>query len=117
MSARLLRQICSVLIVTAYLGATLIAAVQSAAAASYEMSGRMTMQSGDDGQAMPMPCQKKMKAGCVTEAGCMLVVTVLASHPCLATRVGFTAVTYVAAAEFLDGHPIKPPLDPPISRI
>ena len=63
---RLLRQIISMLLVVAYLSATIFVTAPTASAAPSEMSGGMMMQHGTNDQ-MPMPC-KGLKTGCVTEA-------------------------------------------------
>ena len=65
---------------------------------------------------MPMPCSKGMKSGCVTELGCIFMVSLPAANPGIATVIGWSPVTYTVSAEFLPGHSIKPALGPPISR-
>ena len=115
MPLRLFRQILTALIVTAYLGASVFTSAPGAFAAA-DMPAGMTMGSDQGDHGMPMPCGKSMKLGCITEAGCIFMVSLTPHHPGLVSRIGWSIVTYTADAEFLQGHSIKPPLDPPISR-
>jgi hypothetical protein len=115
MPVRLFRQIISVLLVAAYLSATMLTAVPGAIAAPNEKSGGM-MMSGTANDAMPMPCSKGMKSGCVTEFGCIFMVSLPASHPNVATLISWSPVTYMVTAEFPPENSIKPALGPPISR-
>ncbi len=112
---RLLRQIFSVLLVAAYLSATMLTAVPSANAAPQGMSGGM-MMTGAAGDEMPMPCSKGMKSDCVTDFGCIFMVSLPAIHPNVATLVSWSPVTYTITAEFPPENSLKPALGPPISR-
>ena len=66
---RLFRQILSMLLVTAYLSATIFATMPVAYAAPSDMSRGMMMEQNGANDQMPMPCSKGMKGGCVTELG------------------------------------------------
>ena len=112
---RLLRQIISVLLVAAYVSATVLTAAPGANAAPHEMSDGM-MMTGEAGDAMPMPCSKGMKSSCMTDFGCIFMVSLPASHFGVATRIAWSAITYTISDDFLRGHSIKPALGPPISR-
>jgi hypothetical protein len=115
MPLRLLRQIFSVLLVVAYVGATMIAVAPDAKAAPAAMHG-MTMQAEDGtGGTMPMRC-KSMKPGCVTDAGCIFMVSLPAPPTALGTSLAWVSVYYPMAAETVPGHTIMPLLGPPISR-
>jgi hypothetical protein len=114
MPVRLLRKILSVLLVVAYVSATIITVAPVANAASHEMSGSMTMT--QDGAKDPMPCSKSMKPGCVTELGCVFMVSLPAPDPAITTVIGWSIVTYTISAEFLPENAIKPALGPPRSR-
>jgi hypothetical protein len=116
MPVRLLRQIFSVLLVVAYVSATILTTAPGADAAPPAMANGMMMTTGQAGDAMPMPCSKGMKSSCVTELGCIFMVSLPAAHFGGATTIAWSAVTYTVAKEFLRGHSIKPALGPPISR-
>ena len=117
MPVHLLRQIFSVLLVAAYVSATVLIGAPGANAAPPGMAaGGMMVTTGQGGDAMPMPCSKGMKSSCVTELGCIFMVSLPAAHFGGATTIAWSAVTYTVAKEFLRGHSIKPALGPPISR-
>ena len=113
---RLLRQIFSVLLVAAYVSATVLTAVPVANASPHGMSDGMMMTTGQAGDAMPMPCSKGMKSSCVSDFGCIFMVSLPAAHFGVATRIAWSAITYTISDDFLRGHSIKPALGPPISR-
>jgi hypothetical protein len=118
MPVRLLRQIFSVLLVVAYVSATILTAAPGANAAPPAMAdGMMMMMTGQTGDAMPMPCSKGMKSSCVGDFGCVFMVSLPAAHFGVATRIAWSAITYTVADNFLGEHSIKPALGPPISRI
>src|SRR3984893_18661964 len=84
MPVKLLRRILSLLIVTAYVGATMLQAVPSyaanmnnAAMSHTDMSGMMHEQ---DGQRDKMPA-KGMLPGCVTDLGCICLVRIPTPPP------------------------------------
>jgi len=112
---KLLRQILALLIVTAYVGATVfqLAPVFAASAetTSFPMHGMMHEQ---DGQGDKMPC-KGMLPGCVTDLGCIFLVSVPAPYLTLVTMTAWSSVIYTGSSESLRGRSIKPALGPPIS--
>ena len=109
---RLLRRILSLLIVSAYLGATMLAVMPMASAAPAPMSGMTHEQDGSGGK---MPC-KGMMPGCMTENGCIFMVSLPAPHLTVSTMIGWSLVNYVVADEFLRGRSPPPLLGPPRSR-
>jgi hypothetical protein len=114
MPVRLFRQIISMLLVAAYLSATIFVTAPVAYAAPSELSGgMMTNQDGTNDQT-PMPC-KDMKSGCVTEIGCIFMVSLPAPNLTVTAAIHWSPVTYTVSAEFLDGRSTKPALDPPRS--
>ena len=112
---RLLRQIFSVLLMVAYVSATVLTVVPGANAAPPAMADGMMMTTDQAGDAMPMPCSKGMKSSCVTDFGCIFMVSLPAAHFGVATRIAWSAITYTISDDFLRGHSIKPALGPPIS--
>jgi hypothetical protein len=113
MPVRLLRQIISMLLVAAYLSATIFVTAPAAYAAPSELSGGMMMQHGTNDQ-MPMPC-KGMKTGCVTELGCVFMVSLSPPDLTVTVAIDWSPVTYTVSSEFLDGRSTKPALGPPRS--
>jgi hypothetical protein len=115
MPVKLLRQILALLIVTAYVGATMLQVAPSYAAnadmSSSFMNGMMHEQ---DGQGDKMPC-KGMLPGCVTDLGCIFLVSLPAPNVTLFTVTVWSSVIYDNASEALPGRTIKPALGPPIS--
>jgi hypothetical protein len=95
MLVRLLRQVLTIFVVIAYLGAAMM----------HEQGGM-----GDK-----MPCQGSLP-GCTTEIGCVFLVSVPPPQLTLATMIVWSSVRYSVSPEFLDGRSIKPALGPPISR-
>jgi hypothetical protein len=113
MPVRLLRQIFSVLLVATYLSATILVPAPVAYAAPSEMSGMMMKQDGA-GDQTPMPC-KGMKTGCVTELGCVFMVSLPVPDLTLTAAIDWLPVTYTVSSEFFDGRTTKPALGPPRS--
>jgi hypothetical protein len=113
MPVRLLRQLFSMLLVAAYLSATVLLTAPVACAAPSEMSGMMMKQDGM-GDQTPMPC-KGMKTGCVTELGCVFMVSLPAPDLTVTAAIDWLLVTYTVSSEFLDGRTTKPALGPPRS--
>jgi hypothetical protein len=112
MPVRLLRQIISMLLVAAYLSATIFASAPAASAAPCEMSGGMKMK--QDSATHQMPC-KGLKTGCVTELGCVFMVSLPTPDLTVTAAIDWLPVTYTVSAEFLDGRSTKPALGPPRS--
>ena len=69
----------------------------------------MTRTAGDK-----MPC-KGMLPNCVTDIGCIFLVSVPAPDLNLFTTTTWSSVIYHNASEALRGRSIKPALGPPIS--
>ena len=119
MPLRLLRQIFSALLVLAYVSATIVAVVPAAKAApavANDVGASMTpMDNGMDG-TMPMPCKSMKPGGCVTDAGCIFMVSLPAPHLNLGTPLVWAFVKFPMVTESVPGHSIKPLLGPPITR-
>ena len=115
MPVKLLRRILALLIVTAYVGATVFqAAPVFAAGADVSRSSMNGMMHEQDGQGDKMPC-KGMLPNCVTDLGCIFLVSVPTPDLNLFTVTTWSSVIYDNAPEALGGRTIKPALGPPIS--
>ena len=131
MPVKLLRRILSLIIVTAYIGATVLQAAPTYAAtadmSSSSISGIMHGQHGQDdkmpckgmsgmvhGQADKMPCKGKLP-NCMTDIGCIFLLSMPTADLTLFTTTGWSSVIYNNAPEALHGRTIKPALGPPIS--
>ena len=109
---KMLRQILTLLIVTAYIGARLLPAAPSHAAnAGMNHAGMMHdhQNPGDN----KMPC-KGMLPGCVTDLGCIFLVSLPAPDLTLVGVTAWSSVSYHTASQGLHGRTIKPALGPPI---
>src|SRR5690242_7100618 len=118
MPVKLLRQILTLLIVTAYIGATLLQAVPGYAATSHATSQMNNaamggMMHGQDSPGDKMPC-KGMVPGCVTDLGCIFLVSLPALDVNLFTVTAWSSVIYPDSDQWLHGRTIKPALGPPI---
>jgi len=115
MSVNLLRRILALLIVTAYVGATVLQ-VAPAYAANANMSSPSIngMMHEQDGQGDKMPC-KGMLPGCVTDLGCIFLVSLPAPNVALFTVTAWSSVIYAGSSQSLRGRSIQPALGPPIS--
>jgi hypothetical protein len=115
MPVKLLRRILALLIVTAYVGATMLQVAPTYAAnadmSSSSMNGMMHEQ---DGQGDKMPC-KGMLPGCVTDLGCIFLVSLPAPDPTIVGMTAWSSVIYDNVSEGSRGRTIKPALGPPIS--
>ena len=112
---KLLRQILTLLIVTAYLGATVFQVAPVYAASADMSSGSMNgMMHEQHGQGEKMPC-KGMLPNCMTDIGCIFLVSVSSPDLNLFTTTTWSSVIYHNASEALRGRSIKPALGPPIS--
>jgi hypothetical protein len=115
MPVKLLRQILTLLIVTAYLGATVFQVAPVYAASADMSSGSMNgMMHEQHGQGEKMPC-KGMLPNCMTDIGCIFLVSVPSPDLNLFTTTTGSSVIYHNASEPLRGRSIKPALGPPIS--
>jgi hypothetical protein len=115
MPVKLLRRILILLIVTAYVGATMLQAAP-VYTADADMSGSSMngMMHEPDGQRDKMPC-KGMVPGCVTDLGCIFLMSLPAPDLTLVTVTAWSSVTYPSSGQSLRGRTIKPALGPPIS--
>jgi hypothetical protein len=114
MVVKLLRRILTLLIVTAYVGATTLQVAPTYAAnadlGSTAMNGMIHQQ---DSPGDRMPC-KGMLPGCITDLGCIFLVSLPAPDLTLVTMTAWSSVIYDCASEGLHGRTIKPALGPPI---
>ena len=112
---KLLRQLLTLLIVTAYVGATVFQVAPVFAASADMSSGSMNgMMHEQHGQGEKMPC-KGMLPGCVTDLGCIFLVSLPTPNVALFTVTAWSSVIYTGSSELLRGRSIKPALGPPIS--
>jgi hypothetical protein len=115
MPVKLLRRILALLVVTAYLGATMLhVAPAFAANAGTHGSSMAGMTHDPDGQNDKMPC-KGMLPNCMIDIGCIFLVSVPTPDPDLFTPTSWSSVMYDSASDALHGRTIKPALGPPIS--
>ena len=114
MPVKLLRQIVTLLIVTAYIGATTPQVVPSyAAAADMNHAAMSGMMHDQDNPGDKMPC-KGMLPGCVTDVGCIFLVSLPAPGLTFVTVTAWSSVSYDNESQGLRGRSIKPALGPPI---
>jgi hypothetical protein len=116
MPVKLLRRILTLLIVSAYVGATTLQiaptyAANAADMGSAAMNGMMDQQDSP-GDKMP---SKGMLPGCMTDLGCIFLLSLPAPNVTLFTVTAWSSVIYDNASEGLRGRTIKPALGPPIS--
>jgi hypothetical protein len=98
MLVRVLRQAFTILIVSTYFGATILAAAPMANAAPAPMNGMMHEQGGM-GDKKPV---SRLAAGCTTEIGCIFLVSLPPPQLTLATMIIWPSVRYSVSREFLD---------------
>ena len=114
MLAKLLQQVLVVFIVIAYVSATTAQTVRSYAAKTdmnHAPLGGMTQDQDDPGDKTPC---KGMLPGCVTDLGCIFLVSLPAPDLAFATVTAWSSVTYDHPSQGLRGRTIKPSLGPPI---
>ena len=112
---RLLRRILVLLIVTAYVGATTLQVAPTHAANAHMSSSSMNgMMHEQDGSGGTMPC-KGMLPGCVTDLGCIFLVSLPAPNVALFAVTAWSSVIYAGSSQSLRGRSIQPALGPPIS--
>ena len=115
MPVKLLRRILTLLIVTAYISATMFQVAPTYAAnADVSRSSMNGMMHEQDGPGEKMPC-KGMLPNCMTDIGCIFLVTLPTPDVNLFTRTSWSSVIYDSASDALHGRTIKPALGPPIS--
>jgi hypothetical protein len=107
----LLRRLLAMLVMAAYVGSAILQIAPMANAATGDM-GAMTEQHGDQGDTMP--CKGKLTSGCVTELGCIFLLTLPAPDLSFTTTAAWSSVVYQVDPEYLRGRSIKPALGPPI---
>jgi hypothetical protein len=110
MSVPLFRRLIALLIVSAYLGATMVSAATTAAPAHAVMGG---MMANSDMPGDKMPCKGKLD-GCITDIGCIFLVSVLSPDLGLVTVSAWSSIIYAGRTNILHGLSLKPALGPPI---
>src|ERR1700761_5703087 len=116
MPVKLLRRISALLIVTAYVGATVLWVAPTYAAnadmsSSSSMNGMMHKHDNPGGK---IPC-KGMLPNCVTDLGCIFLLSLPAAPELnVFTKAAWLSVVYPGSSKFLHGRTIKPALGPPI---
>jgi len=114
MPVKLLRQILTLLVVTAYIGATMLQAAPAYATnAEMDHAAMGGMMHDHENPGDKMPC-KGMLPGCVTDIGCIFLVSLPAPDLAFATVTAWASVSYDTASQGLRGRTIKPALGPPI---
>jgi hypothetical protein len=114
MPVKLLRQILTLLIVTAYIGATMLPAAPGYAANTGMNHAAMGgMMHHEDRPGDKMPC-KGMLPGCIGDLGCIFLVSLPAPDLTLVGMTAWSSVSYDNALQGLHGRTIKPALGPPI---
>ena len=112
---KLLRRIFALLIVTAYVGATVLQVAPTYAAhADMSHSSMNGMMHEHDSPGDKMPC-KGMLPNCVTDIGCIFLVSLPAPDLTLVAMTAWSSVIYDNTSEGSRGRTIKPALGPPIS--
>src|SRR5690348_4275126 len=108
MPLRLLRQVFSVLLVVAYVSATIVAVAPAAKATPGNAMAGMIMAAGQMGGGMgDMPCKSKgMKSSCVTDTGCIFMVSLPAPHLVIGIPLAWVFVNFSIAAASVPGHSI-----------
>ena len=109
---KLLRRLLTLLIVTAYVGATMLPAAPGHAANAGMKHGAMMQDHQNPGDDK-MPC-KGMLPGCITDLGCIFLVSLPAPDLTLVGVTAWSSVSYDNASPGLHGRTIKPALGPPI---
>ena len=116
----LLRRILAVMIVIAYVGATMLQVVPSYAASAGTNRAAMShmdmggMRHDQNNPGDKMPC-KGMLPGCVTDLGCIFLVSLPPPDLTPVTVTAWSSVSYDNRSQGLNGRTIKPALGPPIS--
>ena len=111
---KLLRRIFALLIVTAYVGATVLQAAPTYAAPPDSHSSMNGMMHEHDSPGDKMPC-KGMLPNCVTDIGCIFLVSLPAPDLTLVAMTAWSSVICDNTSEGSRGRTIKPALGPPIS--
>ena len=109
MPVRLLRRILMILLAGAFFGAATLQVSLSLSAAHTEMA--MVDQNGGDGN--PMPC-KGITLNCLSDLGCIFMISLPAPQLTIATDPAWSAVVYGLPSNAAAGRSIAPDLGPPI---
>ena len=112
---KLLRRILALLIVTAYVGATMpqiASSYASNAGMNHAAMGGMMQDQDDPGDKTPC---NGMLPGCVTDLGCIFLLSLPAPELTLVTVTAWSPVSYDIAFRGTRGRTIEPALGPPIS--
>jgi hypothetical protein len=115
MSVKPLCRILVFLVVAAYVDAT-VPQVAPTYAANAEIShaAMSGMTHEEDSPGGKMPC-KGMLPGCVTDLGCIFLVSLPPPDLTLVTVTAWSSIIYPGSNQPLRGRAIKPALGPPIS--
>ena len=114
MPVKPLRQILTLLIMTAYIGATMLPAAPGHAAnpgMSHSAMGGMMHHLDHPGDKTPC---KGTLPGCIGDLGCIFLVSLPAPDLTLVGVTAWSSVSYDNASPGLHGRTIKPALGPPI---
>jgi hypothetical protein len=104
-------RILALLLAAAYIGAAMLVIAPSGNDMSNAAIDGMTHE--QDGPGDRTPC-KGMVPGCVTDLGCVFLISLAAPDLTLVTVTAWSSVTYPALDRALRGRTIKPALGPPI---
>src|SRR5689334_12562365 len=108
MSAKRLRQILTLFIVTAYIGATMLqTAPVSAAGIGPHHAAMGGMMHDQQPPGDKMPC-KGMLPGCISDLGCIFLVSLAAPDMTVVTVTAWSSVSYDNTSQGLRGRTIKP---------
>ncbi|SRR6266702_8301680 len=109
MLERLLRRISMLLLVGAFVSATILQVPLSASAAGTEM----TMPDRDGGNGNSMPC-KSGAFDCQSDLGCIFLISLPAPQSAIAAILAWSSVVYDLPSSAVAGRSIEPDLGPPI---
>jgi hypothetical protein len=98
-----------ILLVGAFFGATTLQVSLRVSAAGT----RMTMVDQDNGDGNPMPC-KGVTLNCLSELGCIFMLSLPAPQLTMATDLAWSPVVYGLPSNAAAGRSIAPDLGPPI---
>jgi hypothetical protein len=110
-SVKPLSRILALLVAAAYLGATMLVVAPSGIGTSSAAINEMMHEQDSPGDKMPC---KGMLPGCVTDLGCIFLVSLAAPDPTFVTLTVWSLVTYAGSDESMRERTIKPALGPPI---
>jgi hypothetical protein len=117
MAVKLLRGILTLLMVTAYVGATMLQFAPSYASnadRNHPALGGMLQDQDDPGDPGDRTPCKGMLPGCVTDLGCIFLLSLPPPELTPVTTTAWSPVSYDNAFQGTRGRTIKPTLGPPI---